>query len=126
MSDYPGRIRRGKDIYGLALSPDGELVAAGDPDGQITLWAVASGEKLRTFRGHAGLLRRLAFNAGGTHLASAGFDRLAKMWDVEAGAELVSLYGQQSNVFRVSFSPDGHILTTAGPDGTVRTFTNTA
>ena len=95
----------------------------GDQDGMMTLWDVASGTKLRTFGGHAGLLLRLVFNADGTRLASAGFDRQAKIWDVATGEELFTLYGNLSNVFGVSFSPDGAALATAGADGTVRTYT---
>jgi len=113
----------GKEIYGVALSPDGSLLAAGNQDGNISLFAVESGEKLRVLSGHAGLVFRLAFNQDGTLLASTGFDRLAKVWDVNKGTELYSLYGNPSNVYGVSFSPDGERLATAGGDGSIRTFT---
>lgn len=113
----------GKEIYGVALSPDGSLLAAGNQDGNISLFAVESGEKLRVLSGHAGLVFRLAFNQDGTLLASTGFDRLAKVWDVNKGTELYSLYGNPSNVNGVSFSPDGERLATAGGDGSIRTFT---
>ena len=113
----------GKEIYGIALSADGELLAAGDQDGRISLWDVESGEKLYTVPGHAGLVLRLVFNPEGSQLASAGFDRLAKIWDVKSGAELFSLYGNTSNVFGASFSPDGESLATAGADGGIRTYT---
>lgn len=113
----------GKDIYGIALSPDGNLLAAGDQDGNIHLWDVESGKKLDKLSGHAGLVNRIAFNQDGSRLASAGFDRLAKIWDVKSGSELFSLYGNASNVFGVSFSPDGERLATAGADGSIRTYT---
>jgi WD40 repeat protein len=105
------------------LSPDGRLLAAGDQDGNIHLWDVASGEKLRTLSGHTGIVLRLAFNQDGSRLASASFDRLAKVWDVATRDELFSLYGNTSNVFGVSFSPDGERLATAGADGSIRIFT---
>ena len=114
---------RGKELYGLAVSPDGSLLAAGDQDGNISLWEVESGEKLHTLSGHAGLVLRVAFSQDGSRLASAGFDRLAKIWDVNRGSELFSLYGNASNVFGVAFSPDGRSLATAGADGSIRTYT---
>jgi WD40 repeat protein len=113
----------GKEIFGIALSPDGSLLAAGDQDGNIHLWDVESGKKLNKLSGHAGLVYRVAFNLDGSRLASAGFDRLAKVWDVKSGSELSSLYGNASNVFGVSFSPDGERLATAGADGSIRTYT---
>ncbi len=113
----------GKEIYGIALSPDGSLLAAGDQDGNIHLWDVESGKKLDKLSSHAGLVNRVAFNQDGSRLASAGFDRLAKIWDVKSGSELFSLYGNASNVFGVSFSPDSRSLATAGADGSIRTYT---
>ncbi|MFN2198416.1 MAG: helix-turn-helix domain-containing protein [Anaerolineales bacterium] len=112
-----------KEIYGLAVSPDGSLLAGGTQDGNIVLWSVASGEKLRTFSGHAGVVLRLVFNQDGSRLASAGFDRLAKVWDAATGQEVASLYGNLSNVFGVAFSPEGERLATGGADGTLRTYT---
>jgi WD40 repeat protein/DNA-binding XRE family transcriptional regulator len=115
-------VTEGKEIYGVAISPDGSLLAAGDQDGSIHLWKVETGEKLPVLPGHAGLVVRLTFNRDGTLLASAGFDRLAKIWDIQSGSELFSLYGNPSNVFGVSFSPDGESLATSGADGSVRTY----
>ena len=112
----------GKEIFGIALSPEGSLLAAGDQDGNIHVWEVESGKKLYTVSGHAGLVNRLAFNRDGSQLASAGFDRLAKVWDVNNGNELFSLYGNTSNVLGVAFSPDGERLATAGADGSIRTY----
>lgn len=113
----------GKEIYGLAISPDGSLLAGGNQDGDIELWSVATGEVQRTFSGHAGLVLRLAFNQDGSRLASAGFDRLAKVWEVETGQEAASLYGNLSNVFGAAFNPDGERLVTSGADGTIRAYT---
>lgn len=113
----------GNEIYGSALSPDGSLLAGGTQVGDIILWDVATGAKLRAWSGHAGLLLRLTFYHDGTRLASAGFDRVAKVWDVASGAELVTLFGNTSNVFGVSFHPDGDRLSTAGADGTLRAYT---
>jgi WD40 repeat protein/transcriptional regulator with XRE-family HTH domain len=112
-----------KDVYGLALSPDGTTLALGNQDGEITVWNVASGELLHRLTGHAGLIYRLEFSQDGQQLASASFDRLAKVWDISSGKEIATLFGNQGNVFGVAFSPDGAHLATAGADGTVRTYT---
>jgi len=112
----------GKDIFGVALQPQGNLLAMGDQDGVITMWDIESGKKLRQLTGHAGLVLRLAFNSDGSLLGSASFDRLAKVWNVATGEELFSLYGNTGNVFGISFNPDSTRLATAGADGTVRTY----
>jgi WD40 repeat protein/DNA-binding SARP family transcriptional activator/energy-coupling factor transporter ATP-binding protein EcfA2 len=113
----------GREIYGLAVSPDGRLLALGLHDGEINAWDTIQKIKILTLTGHAGLNARLAFTQDGSRLASANFDGLAKVWDVHSGQELFSLYGNTSNVFGVAFSPDGSRLATAGGDGTLRIFT---
>jgi WD40 repeat protein len=113
----------GKEIYGVVLSPHGNLLAVSNQDGVITLWDANSLDKLRTFTGHAGLVNRIVFNRDGNRLASSSFDRLAKVWDVSTGNEVISLYGNTGNVFGVSFSPDGNRVVTAGADRTIRMFT---
>jgi WD40 repeat protein/transcriptional regulator with XRE-family HTH domain len=120
LAEFPDE---GKDVFGLALSPDGATLALGNQDGDITLWDVASGKFLHRLSGHAGLILRLQFSQDGQQLASASFDRLAKVWDVSTGKEIVTLYGNHGNVFGVSFHPEGTRLATAGADGTVRTYT---
>jgi len=111
------------EIYGVAVNPNGNLLAACDQTGTIFVWDVKTGEKLYVLTGHAGLGARVSFSNDGTRLASVSFDRLAKIWDVATGEELASLYGNASNVYGASFSLDGSQLATAGADGTIRIYT---
>lgn len=113
----------GREVYGLALSPDGGLLALGLQDGEVDVWDTVQGVKIYELSGHAGLTFGLAFSSDGTRLASGSFDGYAKVWDVQSGQELFTLYGNSSNVFSVAFSPDGTRLATAGGDGTLRIYT---
>ncbi len=112
----------GREVYGLALSPNGSLLALGLHDGEIDIWDTAAHKLVQRLNAHAGLVSRLAFSPDGSLLASAAFDRLAKVWDVQRGVELFSLYGNLSNVFGVAFSPDGQSLAAVGADGSLRTY----
>ena len=67
-----------KGIYTLALSPDGELLAMGDFEGQIYLYRTADRKHLLTFRRHNGCIMSLAFSPDGQTLASGGLDNLVK------------------------------------------------
>jgi len=113
----------GQDVYGIAISPDGRLLAIGWENGFINIWDLSSGKKLQEYSAHAGLIVHLAFSKDGTRLASASFDKFAKVWEVQTGQELATLYGNTSNVFGVSFSPDGTHVATAGGDGTTHIYT---
>jgi len=70
----------------VAFSPDGLWVASGGEDHTVKLWNAQTGELIRTFRGHSGIVSRVAFSFGpdGKRLASASFDNTVKLWDLGA------------------------------------------
>jgi WD40 repeat protein len=113
----------GREVYGMALSPSGKLLALGLQDGEVVVFDTEDGQNILQLPGHAGLTLRLAFSQDETRLASGSFDGFAKLWDLETGQELFTLYGNTSNVFGVALSPDDSQLATAGGDGTLRVFT---
>jgi WD40 repeat protein len=113
----------GREVYGMALSPSGKLLALGLQDGEVVVFDTEDGQNILQLPGHAGLTLRLAFSQDETRLASGSFDGFAKLWDLETGQELFTLYGNTSNVFGVALSPDDSQLATAGGDGTLHVFT---
>jgi Flp pilus assembly protein TadD len=86
----------------------------------VKLWEVATGQETRSFKGHTGWVRNVAFSPDGTRLASAGDDQTVKLWEVATGQEIRSLKGHASPISSVAFSPDGTRLASAGFDRTVR------
>lgn len=102
----------------VAFSPDGTMVAA-DYGFEIKLWKVASGEKIRHFRGHSDLLSSVTFSPTGKTLASASRDKTVRVWDVASGKEL-HRFNEKGKIYDVAFSPDGKILAWAGDEPVIR------
>jgi RNA polymerase sigma factor (sigma-70 family) len=65
----------------LAVSPDGELLAAND-GWAIRVWDIASGQELEKFSGHNGQILSLAFFPDSRRLISGSEDTTALIWDV--------------------------------------------
>jgi WD40 repeat protein len=68
-------------VLGIAISPDGSLVAAGGLDGLVTVWEVAT-RRVRTFAGHTRPVSAVAFAPDGQTLASGGGDDTLRLWDL--------------------------------------------
>ena len=69
------------DVYSLAFSPDGKIIASGSYDNTIRLWDVASGKCLRELRDYWGI-RSVAFSPDGKILASGSYDKTIRLWDI--------------------------------------------
>lgn len=79
---------------GAALAPDGRLLAAGAPDGTITLWHVATGRVARSFKHGAKPFVALLFTPDGELLIAKDAEGTLQVWDVTRGALLRTLGGQ--------------------------------
>jgi hypothetical protein len=109
----------------LAFSPDGKILAAGNSDGEVQLWDVASGKLRVALPGHrpakaavGAEVRQVAFSPNGKLLASAGWDKTVRLWDPESHRELATL-PQDGFANGVAFTPDGKTLAVAVSDQTV-------
>jgi WD40 repeat protein len=104
----------------LALSPDGQKLAAGVANNAIRLWNLGDGSSLRTLAGHAAPVEAVAFSPDGTLLASGDQRGVIKLWDVAGGRELRTLSGHTSWVDSLAFSPDGRTLASGSGDRSAR------
>jgi WD40 repeat protein len=122
------RVRRfAKISYAtVALSPDGKMLAVGgqdlaDTDDQagvkkghrVSLWDVASGQKLRVLSGHEHTIIRVVYSQDGRYLASASSDYTAKVWKVRTGKELCQFKGDRGEFACMAFSNNGQLLASA-------------
>jgi RNA polymerase sigma factor (sigma-70 family) len=65
----------------IEFSPDDRLLASTEGD-VAHLWEVATGQEIRTLRGHRGEVRTLSFSANGRRLATASTDTTVLLWDL--------------------------------------------
>jgi WD40 repeat protein len=101
-------------IDGLALSPDGRLLASAGRNGNLRLWDATRGTERPAPRDGRGT--SVAFAANSRVLAWAGGDT-AGLWDAVAGKPLGPI-GPASPATAV-FSPDGRTLALSSNDGHV-------
>ncbi len=105
-------------MTGLAISPDGRIMATAGGDRQIQLRDPANGEVLRDFGvRHPSAVRDLAFSPDGRTLASGTTDdAIVRLWNVDDGSLLANATGLVGAPNDLAFSPDGSILAAGGQD----------
>lgn len=101
-------------IYGIAFSPNGELLASGSRDNSVRVWDVKTGKELFFSLEHNGEVHSVAFSTDGATLASGGADGKIRLWDVESSQAKMVLDAHPIQVECLAFSPDGKLLASAG------------
>jgi WD40 repeat protein len=116
------RTLRGKEIYALAFSPDGKMLAAlaatDGPQASLTIWSWPAGKQLRRLDPTDHEPEGLLFSPDGRTLALVSGGGLS-LWDPAAGKELRRVTRSCPSAFNLAFSPDGSLIAAARPDGTV-------
>ncbi len=113
--DLGGPTRQGRS---MAVAAD-TLVACLE-NGPLTLFAHATGRRLRSFRAHPGVATCVEFSPHGARVASGGSDRVLRVWSVQSGDCEYSLQGHQAFVSALTWHPTENTVVTASADGTAR------
>lgn len=108
-------------IKQAVFTADSALLITGNFDGTVSVWKVATGQRLSTFAGHNSSVNDISFNQDISRIVSAHEDGLLILWDGTTGAALSSF--QASKALRsVVLNADGKSVVTGGDENIVRVF----
>ncbi len=116
--------------YGLvttAISPDGQLLAAGGEHGTLVIFDAATGKLLQHLEGHAtegraqdNAVFSIAFTPKGDTLISAGADKKIILWQRQGQSfKQQQAFAAPDKVWAIAISPDGQLLASGGTDNAV-------
>jgi WD40 repeat protein/tRNA A-37 threonylcarbamoyl transferase component Bud32 len=111
--------RNGRELTGLAVTPDGSYFAVAGPDG-AQFWSAAAGGPVGPVLPHRNSVWSLAFRPDGRALVTTSLDGTARLWSVPDGRPLGHPLPHQAMVASGGFSPDGHLVATVQWDGLLR------
>ncbi len=112
----------------VAFRPDGQRLAAVEPNGAVGIWDLSRGGRVGRLEAPRSLIRVLAYHPNGQILATAGENGSVLVWDLaggpqpwlgprwarQAGQARRSLEGAKGTLLSLAFSPDGSRLAAGG------------
>jgi len=111
-----------RDLYTIALAPDGASAAVAAADGSVRLLRDLDGPPAITAVAAHDEVNEVAFSADGKRLVTAGQDGRLRWWSVtEAGLVAAGAADPAAGpLYAAAFSPDGRSIACGGADRVVR------
>jgi WD40 repeat-containing protein SMU1 len=116
------RLEQASSVLCGVFSKDGDHFAIGAEDGQISLYRLSTGHKLRNFsHAHTAGVLSLVFARDGSQLLSGSFDGTARIHGLKSGKTLKDFRGHTAYVCSAVYTKDSvaNVLT-ASADGAVK------
>ncbi|KAF9086846.1 hypothetical protein BGX29_001195 [Mortierella sp. GBA35] len=109
------------DIFSVAFSPDGQLIATSGGDNVLRLWDAQATTLVCAFAGHSRPIEGLAFSPNGSQVASCSRDRTVRLWEMNSTRSSLDSYDPSDGITCLAYSPDGRSLST-GSRGAMRLY----
>ena len=106
-------------LFGLATSPDGATIAAGDGGGTVHVFR--AGQDVALLTGHAGRVFGVALLPDG-RLVTGDDGGTVRVWDVKTRRILSTSAAARVAITSLAVAADGQRVATAGTDGVVRVY----
>jgi WD40 repeat protein len=110
---------RGPRVHSLAFDPTRPRLVTGAATGDVALWAVPSGARIRHLRDVGEPVDAVAFSPDGEFVVAASRNGAEQVWRAESGELQSQFTYHHSKIRAVEFDRTSKLVLAAGSDGTV-------
>jgi len=110
----------GGEIWALALSPNGNIIACGRNNGSVQQWNTDGKMVKDVWMGHSNTVRSVSWSPSGAHIASGSSDGTILIRKAENGkVEVGPIKTGQDWVYSLAYSPSGDRIASGGRNETI-------
>jgi serine/threonine protein kinase len=113
-------LKTGSEVFDVALSQDGRVLASTGNENKIRVWEVSGHSSLPDLTGYKEPGRVLALSPDGQTVASGNNDGSIRLWNMANATLTKTIPAHGKYVFLIRFSKDGQTLVSAGADKLIR------
>ena len=114
------QINSSEEVWSLAISPNGKIIASGNNKGRIDVYDRNTGKIKNSLGKHENVIRALVFRPETNNLIVGDGNGIIKIWNLETSKLEQQLHGHFGSIWSLAISPDGQTLVSSGEDKTVR------
>jgi WD40 repeat protein len=103
----------------LSWDPTGPRLLTGSAEGDVSIWAIPSGSRLRHLREIGEPVNRVAFSPNGKLVVAASQDGAQQVWDAMAGKLRNQANYLHSKILSIEFDRTSTLVVAAGTSGSV-------
>jgi WD40 repeat protein len=110
---------RGARVRGLAFDPTGARLVTGATTGDVAIWAIPSGARIRHLRDVGEPIDAVAFSPDGQLVVAASRDGAVQVWRARSGELQSQLNPRHSKILAVEFDRTSRRVLAAGAAGAI-------
>ncbi|MCX6326553.1 MAG: hypothetical protein NT144_07875 [Bacteroidia bacterium] len=111
----------GKNIKVIKFSPDNNILAIGDVNGNVELWDINLRKKISEVKAHSAQVNDIQFNTTLKQMATSSNDKTIKIFNIKDPADLteppITFSDNEGFVLVMQFSPDGQLIISGAYEG---------
>ncbi len=99
------------EVYSIAWSPSGGLLASGGGDSVVKFWDTSTGSLKGSLHGASQSITHVVFSPGDDNVLGTSYDNSARVWGIQLGRIKHTLTGHSAKVMCGAFVDSQRVLT---------------